>query len=60
LTDDGIDFYLDEDNSKEKKIANEIIDYGLNKKKLMNEKLKVKKLKIKHKVLMPGNTRSQS
>lgn len=60
MTDDGIDFYLDEDNSKEKKIANEIIDYGLNKKKLMNEKLKVKKLKIKHKVLMPGNTRSQS
>jgi hypothetical protein len=33
---------LDEENPREKKIANKIIDFSLGKRKLLGEKLKVK------------------
>jgi hypothetical protein len=55
MTQDDTDIYSDEENPKENKIANKIIDYSLGKRKLLGEKLKVKRSKIKHKVLIPGD-----
>jgi hypothetical protein len=40
-----------------KKVANKIIDYTLRNKKLKREKLKVRRSKIKHRVIMPGDSR---
>jgi hypothetical protein len=54
MTEDDIVCYSDDEISKEKKIVNKISDYSLRKRKLMGERLKVKKSKIKHKVLIPG------
>jgi hypothetical protein len=55
MTEDDTDLYSDDENPKEKKIANKIIDYSLGKRKLIGEKLKVKRLEIKHKVIIPGD-----
>jgi hypothetical protein len=55
MTEDDTDIYFDDENQKEKKIANKIIDYSLGKRKLIEKKLKVKRLKIEHKVLIPEN-----
>jgi hypothetical protein len=55
MTGDDTDIYSDDENPKEKKIANKIIDYSLGKRKLIGDKLKVKRSKIKHKVLIPGD-----
>jgi hypothetical protein len=52
---DDTDLYSDDENPKEKKIANKIIDYTLGKRKLTGEKSKVKRSKIKHKMLIPGD-----
>jgi hypothetical protein len=58
LSDDYIDFYSDEDNPKERKIANKMIYYALGKKKkLTGEKLKVKKSRMKHEVIITGNSK---
>jgi hypothetical protein len=40
------------ENPKEKKIANKTVDYALRKRKLTNEKLKVKQSRIKHKIII--------
>jgi hypothetical protein len=45
LTEDDTDIYSDEENPKEKKIANKMVDYSLEKKKLIRDKLKIKKIK---------------
>jgi hypothetical protein len=57
ITEDDTDLYLDDENPKEKKIANKIIDYSLGKRKLTGEKLKVKKSKIKHRVIILGDAK---
>jgi hypothetical protein len=49
--------YSDDENTKEKKIANRIVDFSSEKKKLTGEKLKVKGSKIKYKVIMPGDSK---
>jgi hypothetical protein len=51
------DIYSDVENPKVKKVANKIIDYTLKNKKLKGEKLKVRRPKIKHRVIMPGESR---
>jgi hypothetical protein len=51
------DIYSDNKNPKVKKVANKIIDYTLGNKKLTGEKLKVKRSKIKHKIIMQGNSK---
>jgi hypothetical protein len=53
VADDDTDIYSDDDNPKAKKIANKMVDYTLNKKKSNKEKLKVRKSRLKHKVLIP-------
>jgi hypothetical protein len=55
MTEDDTDIYSDEENPREKRIANKIIDYSLGKKKLIGDKLKVKRSKIKYKVLISGD-----
>jgi hypothetical protein len=50
-----MDIYSDDENPKVKKVANKIIDYTLGNKKLTGEKLKVRKSKIKHRVIILGN-----
>jgi hypothetical protein len=47
----------DDENPRVKKIVNKIIDYTLKNKKLAREKLKVRRLKIRHRVIMPGDSR---
>jgi hypothetical protein len=42
---------------KRKKIANKILDYELGKKKVTGEKLKIKRSRIKHKIIMPEDSR---
>jgi hypothetical protein len=59
MTEDDTDIYSDEENPKEKKIANKNIDYSLGKRKLLREKLKVKRSKIKHKVLIVPSWKGQ-
>jgi hypothetical protein len=55
---DDTDIYSNDENPKEKKIANKIINYTLGNKKLMKEKLKVRRSKIiKHRVIIPGDSR---
>jgi hypothetical protein len=54
--DDDTAIYSDDDTPKAKKIANTMVNYALNKKKPKKEKLKVRKSKLKHKVLIPGDS----
>jgi hypothetical protein len=54
---DDTDIYSDDENPKVKKIANKIVDYTLENKKLSKEKLKVRRSKIKHTVITPGDLR---
>jgi hypothetical protein len=53
ITEDDTDIYSDEENPREKKIANKVVDYSLGKKKLIGDKLRMKRSKIKYKVLIP-------
>jgi hypothetical protein len=54
LAEEDTDIYSDDE--KRKKIVNKIIDYTLGKGKLTRKKLKVKRLRIKHRVIIiPGN-----
>jgi hypothetical protein len=53
IAEDDTDIYSDDENPKEKKTANKIVDYTLGKKKLMGEKLKVKRSRIKYRVMIP-------
>jgi hypothetical protein len=57
IAENDTDIYSDDENPKVKKVANKIIDYTLKNKKLTGEKLKIKKLKIKHKIIIPGDSR---
>jgi hypothetical protein len=43
--------------TKAKKIANKMVDYTLDKKKLRKKKLIVRKSHIRHRVTMPGNSK---
>jgi hypothetical protein len=47
----------DDENPKVKKIANKIMDYTLDNTKPSKEKLKVRKPKIRHRVIMPGDSK---
>jgi hypothetical protein len=55
IAEEDTEIYYDDENSKGKKITNRIIDYTLRKRKLIREKLKVKRMKIKHRVIIPGD-----
>jgi hypothetical protein len=57
IADDDTDIYSDDENLKVKKIANKIVDYTLDNKKPTKEKLKVRRSKIKHTVIMLGDSR---
>jgi hypothetical protein len=57
VADDDLDIYSDDENPKAKKIANKMVDYTLDKKKSTKEKLKVKKSHIRHKIIMPGDSK---
>jgi hypothetical protein len=48
IVDEDTKIFSDDENPKEKKISNKIINYILGKGKLTGEKLKVKRSKIKH------------
>jgi hypothetical protein len=55
VVEDDTDIHSDEENTKAKKIVNKMIDYTLNKEKSKKEKLKLRKSKLRHKVLIPGD-----
>jgi hypothetical protein len=55
IANEDTEIYSDDENPKGKKIANKIIDYTLGKRKLIGEKLKVKRSRIKHRVIIPGD-----
>jgi hypothetical protein len=57
VADDDTDIYSDDENPKIKKIANKMVDHTLDKKKPGKEKLKVRKLHIRHRVTMPGDSK---
>jgi hypothetical protein len=57
VADNDTDIYSDNKNPKVKKIANKMVDYTLDKKKSGKEKLKVRRSKIKHTVIMLGDSR---
>jgi hypothetical protein len=57
ITENDTDIYSDDENPKEKKIANKTVDYTLGKKKLIGERLKVKNSRIKHRVIIPGDSK---
>jgi hypothetical protein len=57
ITENDTDIYSDDENPKEKKIPNKIIDYSLEKRKLIGGKLKVKKSEIKHNIIIPGDAK---
>jgi hypothetical protein len=48
VADDDMDIYSDEENPEVKKIANKMVDYTLDNKKPVKEKLKVRRSKIKY------------
>jgi hypothetical protein len=47
MTEDDTDIYSDEENPKEKKILNKIMDYSLRKRKIIEKKIKGEKIKNK-------------
>jgi hypothetical protein len=57
IEDDDTDIYSDDEKSKIKKIANKIVDYTLDNKKPTKERLKVRRSKIRHRVIMPGDSK---
>jgi hypothetical protein len=57
VAEDDTDLYSDDKNPKKRKIANKIVDYALGKKKLTGEKLKIKRSRLKHKIIMSGDSR---
>jgi hypothetical protein len=51
------DVYSNDENTKVKKVTNKIINYTLGNKKQRGKKLKVKRSKIKHRIIIPTNSR---
>jgi hypothetical protein len=52
-----MDIYSDDKNPKAKKVANKIINFTLNNKKSSKKKLKIKKSKIKHTLIVSKDSR---
>jgi hypothetical protein len=55
IADEDTNLYSDEENTKAKKIAGKMVDCTLKKEKSKKEKLKMRKSRLRHKTLIPGD-----